>query len=256
MATLNPPNVKEVCGLLELEKSVVYRTLRYAHVYGVPYNPHAHKPGRKRALSQGDVQFIVALLDRRHCSYIDEIQEHLKNERGVSVSIPTIMRTLRRLHYSHKGVSVRALERDNLRRSAFMNKIADEVMNPDMLMFVDEAARNKRTSGRPKGWSLVGKRCVQRRFFGRGERYSILPILSLDGIITYDIIPGSVTSNRFLQFLRELVVCVTTYFFSLLMRHSDPSFQSLSRPSKRPCFGQLQHPPFRRSACTCRRRSA
>jgi hypothetical protein len=40
------------------------------------------------------------------------------------------------------------------------------------------------------------------------------------------------------------------------MRHSDPSFQSLSRPSKRPCFGQLQHPPFRRSACTCRRRSA
>lgn len=127
--------------------------------------------------------------------------------------IPTLLRTLQHLHYSHKGVSVRALERDDLRRSAFMNKIADEVTNPDMLMFVDEAARNKRTSGRPKGWSLVGKRCVQRRCFGRGERFSILPILSLDGIITYDIIPGSVTSERFLQFLRELVVCVSTYFF-------------------------------------------
>ena len=95
-----------------------------------------------------------------------------------------------------------------------MNKIADEVTNPDMLMFVDEAARNKRTSGRTKGWSLVGKRCVQRRCFGRGQRFSILPILTLDGIITYDIIPGSVTSERFLQFLRELVVRVSVYLFT------------------------------------------
>jgi hypothetical protein len=87
-----------------------------------------------------------------------------------------------------------------------MNKIADEVLNPNMLMFVDEAARNKRTSGRTKGWSVVGKRCVQRRCFSRGERFLILPILTLDGIITYDVIPGSVTSTRFLQFLRELVV--------------------------------------------------
>jgi len=87
-----------------------------------------------------------------------------------------------------------------------MNKIADDIPNPNMLMFVDEAARNKRTSGRMKGWSVVGKRCVQRRCFSRGERFSILPILTLDGIITYDVIPGSVTSTRFLQFLRELVV--------------------------------------------------
>jgi transposase len=200
-------SIMEVCNLLNLKKSLVYRTLRYARMYGVPYNPYGHKPGRKRILSQGDVKFIVALLDRRHCLYIDEIQEHLNNERRVFVSIPTLLRTLQRLHYSRKGVSVRALERDNLLRSAFMNRVADEVSNPDMLMFVDEAARNKRTSGRPKGWSLVGKRCVQRRCFGRGERFSILPILTLDGIITYDIIPGSVTSERFLRFLRELVVC-------------------------------------------------
>src|ERR1700722_19440881 len=98
----------------------------------------------------------------------------------------TLLRTLRRLHYSHKTVSIRALERDDLLRAAFMNRIADEVPNPDMLMFIDEAAWNKKTSGRKKGWSLVGKRCVQRRCFVRGQRYSILPVLTLDGIITYD----------------------------------------------------------------------
>ena len=112
------------------------------------------------------------------------------------------------IHYSYKGVSVHALERDNLLHSAFLNRIAGKVFNPDMLMFVNKAAYNKRMLGRLKGWSLVGKRCVQRRCFGCGERFSILPILTLDGIITYDIIPGSVTSEQFLQFLYKLVVCV------------------------------------------------
>ena len=207
-------NVNEICGILDIKKTIIYQTLSYARAYGIPYNPHAHKPGRKRVLSPGDLKFIVALLNHRHCLYLDEIQKQLCNERGTSVSVTTLLSTLRRLHYSRKGVSSRALERDDLLRSAFMNRIADEVTNPDMLMFIDEAARNKRTSARTRGWSLVGKQCIQRRPFGRGQRFSILPILTLDGIITYDIIPGSVTSQRFLQFLRELVVRIFIYLFA------------------------------------------
>lgn len=86
-----------------------------------------------------------------------------------------------------------------------MNTIANIVTNPDMLMFVDEAACNK-TSARTREWSLVGKGCTQRRCFGHGQMFSILPILTLDGIITYDIIPESVTLERFLQFLQNLVI--------------------------------------------------
>ena len=204
-------NIKEICGILGIKKIVIYQTITYAYMYGVSYNPHSHKTGRKRVLSQGDLQFIVALLNRRHCLYLDKIQSQLFTEHGTSISITTLFGTLRRLHYSHKGASARALERDDLLRSAFMNRIANEVTNPNMLMFIDEAARNKRTSARMKGWSSVGKRCVQRTCFGHGRRFSILPILTLDGIITYDIVPGSVTSQRFLRFLRELVVRIFIY---------------------------------------------
>ncbi|PBK92653.1 hypothetical protein ARMGADRAFT_930649, partial [Armillaria gallica] len=35
--------------------------------------------------------------------------------------------------------------------------------------------------------------------------YSILSILTLDGIIAYDIIPGSVTSEKFVDFLRKKI---------------------------------------------------
>lgn len=198
--------VKEICEILGVKKSLVYQTLAYHRDYGVSYNPHSHRSGRPRSLSMIDIKFVRSLLERRHASYADELQRGLLNQRGVPTSVTTILRTMRRLHYSQKTVSIRALERNDLVRSDFMNRVADEVPNPDMLMFIDEAARNKRTSGRRKGWSLRGRRCVQRRCFVRGQRYSILPILTLDGIITYDIIPGSVTSELFVAFLREHVV--------------------------------------------------
>ena len=206
--------MKEICGLLDLKKTAVYQSLAYHRHYGVPYNPHARKLGRQRKLTQEDTKLIVALLNRRHTIYLDEIQSELINIRGIHVTTTTILNTLRRLHYSRKTVSARALERDDLLRSAFMNRIADDVPNPDMLMFTDEAARNKKTSARMKGWSLVGRRCVQRRCFIRGQRFSILPVLTLDGIITYDIIPGSVTADRFLQFLRELVISPPPFYLS------------------------------------------
>jgi transposase len=111
-----------------IKKTVVYQALSYAHAYGVPYNPHAHKPGRKHALSQGDLKFIVALLNYRNSLYLDEIQKQLCNEHRTFVSIRTLLYTLRRLHYSYKGASAHALERDDLLHSAFMNRIAELLM--------------------------------------------------------------------------------------------------------------------------------
>ncbi|RDB20344.1 hypothetical protein Hypma_012691 [Hypsizygus marmoreus] len=200
---------KEICGLLGIKKSLVYSGLSYFTAYGVAYNPHVHKTGRRRLLCSDDVKFILSLVSRRHTIYLDEIQDELFKQRGITISIATLCRTLRRLDLTRKVVSARALERDDILRSAFMNRIAEEVPDPAMMMFVDEAARNRRSSQRAKGWAFLGKRCVQRKFFVRGERYSILPILTIDGIITYDIIPGSVTSERFLQFLHEMVIPLT-----------------------------------------------
>jgi transposase len=199
-------SVEKICDLLGIKKSLVYQTLAYSRTYGTHYNPNPYRSGRHRILSPTDVDFIYSLLERRHCSYIIEIQEELARERGVHVSHTTLLRTLCQLHFSRKCVSIPALERNDLERSAFMNHIATEVPDPEMLMFIDEAARNRRTSGRNWGWSIVGKRCVQRWCFVRGQRYSILPVLTLNGIIAHDIIEGSVTTKDFVTFLWECVV--------------------------------------------------
>jgi len=55
----------------------------------------------------------------------------------------TLMRTLHQLHYFHKCVTTRTLERDDLMHSAFINRIADESQT-DMLIFIDEAVHNRK----------------------------------------------------------------------------------------------------------------
>jgi transposase len=138
-------NIKEICGLLDIKKTVVYQALSYARAYGVPYNPHAHKPGRKCALSQGDLKFIVTLLNHRHSLYLDEIQEQLRTECGTSVSITTLLYTLRHLHYSRKGASAHALERDDLLRSAFMTLRANPNENSIQLRkLTNQISQNSR----------------------------------------------------------------------------------------------------------------
>ncbi|KAJ3870605.1 hypothetical protein F5051DRAFT_290242, partial [Lentinula edodes] len=83
----------------------------------------------------------------------------------------------------------------------YMLQIAKLAPRPDMLLFVDEAARNAKTSLRKFGRAKCGHRCVQRRQFIRGERVSILPAITIDGIVAYNVIPGSVTSQKFVRFL-------------------------------------------------------
>ncbi len=79
------------------------------------------------------------------------------------------MHTLHHLYNFHKHVSTCALKRNDLMCSIFMNRIANQVPNPDMLIFTDEAACNRKASAQTKGWSLVGRRCVQRRHFIHGQ---------------------------------------------------------------------------------------
>ena len=116
------------------------------------------------------------------------------------------------MDYSRKRVSAIARERKELLRNAFMNRIADIAPNPEMLMFTDESAKDERTQTRRHGWAPRNTRCVSQVHFVRGQRYSILPLLTLDGIVAHDIIEGSVTADRFLEFLRDMVVSPALFF--------------------------------------------
>lgn len=201
-------SVVKICEYLGVKKTMVYRALAYHRAFGLPYDPCASSSGRHSILSSSDKQYIERTVTRDGAVYLDELQQMLSERRSISISIPSLWRALHGLHITHKLVSKRAIERNAMVRAAFKNFIGLLAPNPEMLIFLDESVRDSRTNSRRFGWSLKGTRICQRQVFVRGARISILPALTLDGIIAYDLIEGPVTAERFHQFLRDMVVCI------------------------------------------------
>ncbi|KAH7917636.1 hypothetical protein BV22DRAFT_978619, partial [Leucogyrophana mollusca] len=63
-----------------------------------------------------------------------------------------------------------------------------------------------RTAQRTEGYTPIGRACVWRTIFMRGQHFSILPALTCEGIIALDIFEGAVTKERFITFITDQVV--------------------------------------------------
>jgi len=143
---------KEICRILGIKKLLVYSSLSYSRAYGVAHNPHVHcKTGQHWSLDSTDIKFVSSLINQRYTIYLDEIQDELYQHQGIHISVPILCRTLWHLDLTCKVVSAHALEQDDLIWLAFMNHIANEVSDPQMMMSIDEAVRNQRSSQWPKG---------------------------------------------------------------------------------------------------------
>jgi hypothetical protein len=86
-----------------------------------------------------------------------------------------------------------------------MIKIFNEYL-PEQLIFLDETSKDERTSSRLYGYSFKNQPAVQKIVFLRGVRYTILPALSLDGIIGVEIIKGSCNKQLFEEFIFSQLV--------------------------------------------------
>jgi hypothetical protein len=76
----------------------------------------------------------------------------------------------------------------------------------EYFVWLDEAGVDDQTNHRNAGWAHMGQPCVRCETFVRGQRYSVLPALCLEGIIALDIFEGSVTKDRYIKFISEEVV--------------------------------------------------
>jgi transposase len=194
----------EIAELAGCSERTVREVLRLHRDFGEVRNPLAQRRGAPRSLDMGDLNYLSALLQAQPTLYLDELQEKLLAERNNSVSIATLSRAIRGLNLSHKRVSKQAAERNELLRAIWMAEYGD--IPADYCVWLDESSVDDRTNQRTHGWAPLGAACVQRATFIRGQRYSVLPALTADGLIACDIFEGSVTKEKFVRFLNEDLV--------------------------------------------------
>ena len=198
-------SVQEIAGLVGCGVRTVYNILSYHRDYHTLRNPSTRGPhGANRPLDMGDMNYIESLIDAQPKIYLDEIQDELLERQDVFVSISTLSRTLHRLSMTRKHVANEALERNELLRATWQAAYAD--IPADYCVWLDEASVDDHTNQRAMGWAAMGRACVCRAAFVRGQRYSVLPALTCEGMIALDIFEGSVNKECFLTFLNEQVV--------------------------------------------------
>ena len=101
-------------------------------------------------------------------------------------------------------MSCSALERNEQDRKEYRALITTH-FRPEQLVFADKSHFNQLALRRLYVWSLQGT-CAQRyEFFMCGTKYTILPALSLDGILHLEVVENAITGDIFRQFIQGLL---------------------------------------------------
>lgn len=104
-----------------------------------------------------------------------------------------------------------AAQRDDILREAWQLYV-DTHFTKEQYLFLDESGRSGHTMARNYGRAPRGQRPEERTMYDRGENWSILPALSLDGYVALRVIPGAVDGAEYYDFVVNEVLNHTTPF--------------------------------------------
>ncbi|KAF6751579.1 hypothetical protein DFP72DRAFT_753482, partial [Ephemerocybe angulata] len=110
---------------------------------------------------------------------------------------------------SIKRIQKMASERDPDVRANFVRRIGE--YPPHFLISIDEVSKDDRTYARLWGRAARGHRAEESNPFVRKRRFSTCAAMALDeGIIAARVLEGSFTHDRFLEYIRDDVLPMTT----------------------------------------------
>jgi len=101
-----------------------------------------------------------------------------------------------------------ALERDEALREDWRDGLRNDFFGDGSeFVCVDETSKNELTYGRRYGRSMSGEPANLTDVFARGDRYSLVAVITTKGYIAAHAVPGSFDAFEFYNFIAEQVVC-------------------------------------------------
>ena len=141
---------------------------------------------------------ISLVLNRPHI-YLQEACDEVSAEFGVTVSVPTVCRLLRRHGLTRKKIRQVAIQRNIQYRADFMADILQ--YRREQLVWVDEMGSNRRDAIRKYGYAIKGETPAFHRLLERGQRITAIAALTVDGIISVQYTKNNVDANVFYDFV-------------------------------------------------------
>ena len=111
-----------------------------------------------------------------------------------------------------------AKQRDEFTRAIYAEEM--ELYNPDMFIFLDETGCDRRNALRKYGYSLRGIPAVSHKLLIRGQHFSTIACISMEGILECEIVESTVNGDTFYDF-------VSLKLLSLLMPFDGKNHHSV-----------------------------
>lgn len=139
--------------------------------------------------------------------YLDELCTWLAIQHDISISPPSLCRTLNATGLSRKVLQKIASERDEARRAEFQDYMhTNFIGDGSEFVVVDEMSKNERTFARHYGRAPCNYRAQLKDVFVRGDRYSLCAAMTVDGYIAAHVVEGSFHAEQFYSFIAEEVL--------------------------------------------------
>ncbi len=191
---------EDIAEILGISTRSIERWRDNLEDYGDVVAPPPLLPGRPHTLDAMQTDRLLRKLEEVPDMYLDEIHNWLLVTEGLFLSPSCIHQLLRDTGMTYKMLKKSAAERDEEERTNFRDAVQTNIF-ADMIVTVDETSKDDRTLFRRWGRSIRGTRAPVEGNFLRGERFSMVAALSLDGYVGARVVPGSVDGEEFFDFI-------------------------------------------------------
>ncbi|KAK0232495.1 hypothetical protein EDD85DRAFT_774716 [Armillaria nabsnona] len=141
-------------------------------------------------------------------TYLDELQWHLQINHDINISLSALQDNLVKAGLTCKILHKIACERDEQLRQDFKNALRTEFTGTgEEFICIDESSKNECDLAHRYGRAMAGEWAEMDALFVHGERYSLVAAMNTKGYVATRVVPGSLDSYEFFDFIMEEVVC-------------------------------------------------
>lgn len=197
----------DICSALLISHTSLYRWAKIFDELGTVTPPVPPLHEQPQTIGLAALTAVKELYQQHPDTYLDELQWFLAVHHDIIISIAALQDNLERAGLSQNILHKIASEGDEEMRAQFLHSIRNDFSGTgDEFVTVDELSKNKHDVAWHYGCAPLGHSADFTDPFTQGEHFSLVAAMSKRGYIATHVIPGSLDSFAFFDFIVEDVI--------------------------------------------------
>lgn len=208
-----------------ISRASIYRWRKIFEEFQTVNRPPSAPIGRPRAIIRAVMTAITEVYHNEADAYLDELVWWLAIHHDIPISRGALQKNLVSAGLTRKLLHKIARERDEEVRAEFRAIIEDHSLGLGKeFIFIDEMSKNDHDTARRYGRARSGERADFVDNFVRGDRYSMVAAITVEGYMSTRVIPGSFDAIEFRDYVVEQIVNLYSELSTILLINFYKSF--------------------------------